>query len=107
MKKILLAVLITLVISAPTMALTQQETEQLTIGTLISEHLDSKGCDPLEKLVITAGISIVKELFDTDGFKLKDIGFTCSGIIVSYSVDELTDFILSGIEFVSKEPPKS
>ena len=112
MKKLLLTaicltVLTSTVLLKPAEALTKTESTQLLTGTLISEHLRRKDCDPLLNFGITLGVSILQQFIQNNRLDVKDLTFQCSGIIVSYGFDEIANFILNGISLEDEKKTKT
>lgn len=101
MKKVLIALMVTICLTIPALASESDDLGHLFAGSFVAEHLKRKECDPLTTFVITAGLGFVKELWDND-FSTRDLSFTIGGVFFSYGFDEIGKFILNGIDDFNK-----
>ena len=64
----------------------------------IAKLCNSWGLDFWQTLGVNLALGTAKELYDmkSTGFSVQDIGFNVSGVFLSYSVDEVVNFISGG-----------
>ena len=97
MKKVLLSIAIVLTMVCPAFPNEADDLGHLFAGSYLTEHLKRKDCDPFLSFLIVTGLSFAKELYDKD-FSTRDLSFTVGGVFLTYGVDEIVNFIMSGIQ---------